>query len=69
MNSGEEMEKYQSEKKEENPKNNRTHSGELSGVTQKSDEAPSPGSPGMRILSGYSLTVDTLMKAVKIACI
>ena len=63
------MERFKSKKKEENLKNNRTHSGEQSGVTHKSDEAPSPGSPGMRILSRYSITVDTLMKAVKIACI
>jgi hypothetical protein len=63
------MESYQSEKKEEALRNNRTHSGEPSGVTHKSDEAPSPGSPGMRILSRYSITVDTLMKAVEIACI
>jgi len=63
------MERFKSEKKEENLKNNRTHSGEPPGVTHKSDEAPSPGSPGMRILSRYSITVDTLMKAVKIACI
>ena len=63
------MEMFQSEKKKENIKNNRTHSGEPSDVTHKSDEAPLPGSPGMRILSRYSITVDTLMKAVKIACI
>ena len=69
MNSGEEMERFQSEKKEETLKNNRTHSGVPPDVTHKSDEAPLPGSPGMRILSRYLITVDTLMKAVEIACI
>ena len=63
------MEKFQSKKKEENLKNNRTHSGEQSGVTDKIEDTPSPGSPGMRILSRYSITVDTLMTAVEIACI
>ncbi|MGO9136057.1 MAG: hypothetical protein ACLP9S_12355 [Syntrophales bacterium] len=62
--------KMSSEKKvEETLKNNRTHSGEPPGVTDKITNAPSPGGPGMRILSRYSMTVDTLMKAVEIACI
>jgi hypothetical protein len=50
-------------------KSNRTHSGEPPGVTDRIEDTPPPGSPGMRILSGYSITVDTLMTAVEIACI
>jgi hypothetical protein len=62
--------KMLSEKKmEETSKNNRTHSGEPPGVTDKIEDAPSPGSLGMRILSRYSITADTLMTAVEIACI
>jgi hypothetical protein len=34
------------------------------GVTVKSDETPSPGSPGMRVLTRYPITVNTLMRAV-----
>jgi hypothetical protein len=51
-------------KMEETPKNNRTHSGEQPGVTDKSQQTPSPGSPGMRILSRYSMTINNVMKAV-----
>jgi hypothetical protein len=56
-------------KMEETLKNNRTHSGEPPGVTDKSQHTPSPGSPGMRILKRYPITVKTMMKAVEIACI
>ena len=63
------MKMFPEKEMEDTSKNNRTHSGEPPGVTHKSDEAPSPGSPGMRILSRYSITVDTLMNAAEIACI
>ena len=63
------MKIFPEKKMEETSKNNRTHSGERPGATDKIEDASSPGSPGMRILSRYSITVDTLMKAVKIACI
>ncbi|MGZ3577779.1 MAG: hypothetical protein ACXWMI_02175 [Syntrophales bacterium] len=63
------MEKVQSRKMDETSQNNRTHSGEPSGVTDKIGDAPAPGSPGMRILSRYLITADTLMTAVEIACI
>jgi hypothetical protein len=56
-------------KMEEALKDNRTHSGEPPGVTDRIEDTPPPGSPGMRILSRYSITVDTLMTAVEIACI
>jgi len=58
------MESYQSEKKEETLRNNRTHSGQPPGVTDKIEETPSPGRPGMCILTRYPITVNTLMKAV-----
>ena len=54
---------------EETPKNNRTHSGQPPGATDKIEETPSPGSPGMQILARYQITVKDLMKAVEIACI
>jgi hypothetical protein len=56
-------------KMEEVLKDNRTHSGEPPGVTDRIEDTPSPGSHGMRILSRYSITVDTLMTAMEIACI
>jgi hypothetical protein len=51
-------------KMDEASKNNRMRSGEQPGVTHKSDEAPSPGSTGIRILSRYSMTVNNLMNVV-----
>ena len=56
------MKLFPDKKMDEASKNNRTHPGEQPGVTHKSDEAPSPGSTGMRILSRYSMTVNNLMK-------
>ncbi len=63
------MERFQSGKMDEVIKSNRTHSGEQPGVTDRIEDTPSPGGLGMRILSKYSITVDTLMTAVEIACI
>ncbi|MGZ3593444.1 MAG: hypothetical protein ACXWL9_07220 [Syntrophales bacterium] len=63
------MEKVQSRKMDETSQNNRTHSGEPPGVTDKIEDAPALGSLGMRIMSRYSMTVETLMTAVEIACI
>jgi hypothetical protein len=63
------MEMLHSKKKEEGLKNNRTHSGQQFGVTDKTRKTPSPGSSGMRILSRHPITIDIMMKAVEIACI
>ena len=63
------MKMFPEKKMEEALKDNRTHSGEQPGVTDEIHKTPPPGSPGMRILSRYSMTVDTLMIAVEIACI
>ncbi|MCG6538284.1 MAG: hypothetical protein L7F78_27095 [Syntrophales bacterium LBB04] len=58
------MKIFPEKKMEETLKDNRTHSGEPPGVTDKSQQTPSPGSPGMRILSTYSMTINNLMKVV-----
>jgi len=61
------MKMFPGKKMEATLKNNRTHSGEPPGATDKIEETPSPGSPGMQILARYPITVRGLMKAVEIA--
>ena len=58
------MKMFPEKKMEDTSRNNRTHSGQPPGVTDKIEETPSPGRPGMRILTRYPITVNTLMKAV-----
>jgi len=58
------MKMFPEKEMEDTSKNNRTHSGEPPRVTDNIQETSSPGGPGMRILSRYSITVETLMKVV-----
>ena len=59
------MDKFQREKRKDILENPRTHSGEQTGDSHIGPiGAQSPGSPGMRVLSRYSVTVKNLMKAV-----
>jgi hypothetical protein len=58
------MERFPSEMKEESIKKQQDAFRRAARVTDNTQETPSPGSPGMRILSRYSVTINNLMKVV-----